>query len=681
LGCVLYEMLAGEPPHTGPTAQAIIAKRITEPAPRVTTVRETVPGPVADALERVLARLPADRLAPADRFSEALTGPAAAPTAEVSTARRPTVRRSVIAYGAIAILAIIGAYTVISRTVGPPESAEAAALPRLAVLPFENLGSSEDEYFADGITEEITSRIAQISGIHVISRQSVIQYKESDKTLQQIGEELSVDYVVEGTIRTDRAPDGSGQVRVTPQLIRVSDDAHLWTDRYTANLVPGEVFGVQEQIANEVAAALDVTLLEPERRRLAATPTDNLEAYEYYLRGNDYYDRSDEEQDARIAIQMYQKVVELDPDFALAYARLSKVHSWMWFFFYDRTQERLAMAREAVDEALRLDPDLAEAHEALGVYYYQGHLDYDRALAEFAIARRSQPNSRDLLFYTGAVQRRQGKFVEALANIKQGAELDPRSAVAASEVAETYVLVRNPVEAGRYSDRAIHLAPDWAWPYAVKAEWVHLRLEGSTAKARAVLEEAGRVGLAQHPQVAYRWVLLELWDGDFQAALDRLAVVSSEVLWEHQFLHVPKAQLYAQIHGLVGSQQLERAYYDSARSMLEIRIEQHPDDERYRTALGIAYAGLGRKEDAIREGRLGVELLPMSKEAWRGAYRAEDLARIYTMVGEYDAAIDQLEALLAVPSPTAVPMLRIEPTWNPLRDYPRFQALLEKYGN
>jgi serine/threonine-protein kinase len=660
LGCVLYEMLAGEPPHTGPTAQAIIAKRITEPAPRVTTVRETVPGPVADALERALARLPADRFSTADRFSEAVTGPAAAPAAEVSTARRPAVRRSVIAYGAIAILAIIGAYTVISRTVSPPEPVAAAELPRLAVLPFDNLGSPEDDYFADGITEEITSRIAEISGLRVISRQSAIQYKSSEKALRDIGEELSVDYVLEGTIRTDRAPDGSGQVRVTPQLIRVSDDAHLWTDRYTADLIPGEIFRIQEQIANQIAGALDVTLLEPERRRLAATPTDNLEAYEYYLRGNDYFGRSYEEQDLQIPIQMYQKAIDLDPDFALGYARLSRVHSRMWWFFYDRTQERLAMAREAVDQALRLDPDLPEAHEAMGLYYYHGHLDYDRALAEFAIARKSQPNSSDLFAATGYVQRRQGRMVQALANLEKAAELDPRSAMMAHEVASTHFLLRD----------------DWAPPYAGKAGWLHLRLEGSTERARAVLEEARSVGLAEAPRIAYRSVLLEIWDGDYQQALERLALVSSEVLYEEQMLYLPKAQLHAQTYGLMGNRQLEQAYYDSTRSIVETRIRQHPDDSRYRSALGIAYAGLGRKEEAIREGELAVELLPMSKEAWRGAHRLEDLARIYTMVGEYDAAIDQLEALLAVPSPMSVPMLRIDPTWNPLRDHPRFQRLL-----
>jgi serine/threonine-protein kinase len=445
--------------------------------------------------------------------------------------------------------------------------------------------------------------------------------------------------------------------------------------------VPGEIFGVQEQIANQVAEALDVTLLEPERRRLAAQPTDNQEAYDYFLRGNDYGGRSREQQDWQIAIQMYQKAVELDPEFAVAYARLSLVHSSMWWWFYDRTQERLAMAKEAVDRALKLDPDLPEAHEALGWYHYRGYLEYERALAEFAIAQKSQPNNASVFRGIAAVQRRQGKMVQALANYIKAAELDPRSADAAFQLAGTYILLRNPVEAEQHYDRAISLSPDLPFLYALKARRVYLRLEGNTERARAVLEEVRSAGLAEDPEIAYTWILLDMLDGDYQEALDRLAVVSSEDILENQYLYVPKAQLYAQIFGLMGNRQRERAHYDSARSVLETKVQQRPDDERYRSALGIAYAGLGRREDAIREGELAVELLPMSKEAWRGAWRVEELARIYTMVGEHDTAIDQLESLLAVPSPTAVPMLRIDPTWDPLRDLPRFQALLVKYEN
>jgi serine/threonine-protein kinase len=376
---------------------------------------------------------------------------------------------------------------------------------------------------------------------------------------------------------------------------------------------------------------------------------------------------------------MYRNAVDADPDFALAYAQLSRAHSWMWWYFYDRTQERLAMAKAAVDEALRIDPDLPEAHLALGLYHYRGYLDYDRALTEFAIAQRSQPNNSELFLVIAAVQRRQGKMHEALPSFIRASELDPRSAYVVYQVAQTYFLLREPAEAERHFDRAISLSPELARGYAMKAEWVHLRLEGNTAKARAVLEQAESVGLAGHPRIAYSWILLRMLDGNYQEALDRLNGLSSEVIHEDQWLYVPKAQLSAQVSGLMRNQELERAYYDSARSMLETKVQQHPDDERLRSALGIAYAGLGQKHDAIREGELAVELLPMSKEAWRGAYRVGDLARIYTMVGEYDAAIDRLDGLLSVPSPTAVPMLRIDPTWDRLRDHPRFQALLEKY--
>jgi len=677
LGSVLYELLAGEPPYTGPTAQAIIAKRLSEPVPHVSTLRETVPPTVEAAITKALAKAPADRYATAGQLAEALDRRVVASSA-TATVTGATARNRWYAIGAAAMVAVLGVWLGI-RTLGSGAGDASSELPRIVVLPLENLSSSEEDFFADGMTEEITSRLAGISGLLVISRQTAVQYKGSTKTAQEIAEELDVAYVLEGTVRTDRSLDGGGQVRITPQLIRASDDTHLWSEIYTADLVPGEIFSIQTQIAERITESMDIVLLEPERRRLAARPTDNQEAYDYFLRGNDYRRRSGEEQNTQIAIQMYQKAVELDPDFALGYARLSIVHSRMWWFFYDRTQERLAMAKEAVDKALRLDPDLPEAHVALGRYHYWGHLEYDRALAEFAIAQKSQPNNGGLFYGIGSVQRRQGKMREALPNFIKLAELNPRSGVAAYEVAGTYFLLNKPVEAARHFDRAIFLSPDQPNFYADKARWVHLRLEGSTERARAVLEAAQ--GVAEGANITFAWVLIEMLDGNYQEALDRLALVSSEVLSEGQFLYVPKAQLYAQIHGLMGNRQRERAYYDSARSMLETKIEERPDDTRYRSALGIAYAGLGSKEDAIREGELAVELLPMSKEAWRGAYRAEDLARIYTMVGEYDAAIDRLENLLTVPSITAVPMLRINPVWDPLRDNPRFQALLAKYGN
>jgi serine/threonine-protein kinase len=438
-----------------------------------------------------------------------------------------------------------------------------------------------------------------------------------------------------------------------------------------------EVFRVQSDLAEQVAQALDITLLEPERRALDSRPTENIEAYEYYLRGNEYYPRSFLENDFRIAIRMYEEAVELDPTFALAYAWLSQVHSEMYWYYYDRSEKRLAMAKEAVDRVFQLNPNLPEAHLALGHYYYHGHLDYDRALEQFAIARKSQPNNGDLLSFIGFVQRRQGKFEEALANIKKASGLDPRSGKLAEEVGETYMLLRNYPEAERYFNRAISLSPDVPLAYNFKA-WIYVLWEGSTQKARAVLEEAlQNIGSVEDRFIILRSVLLNVFDGDYQEALDRLSSCKLEA-FDTQFFFIPKVQLYAQINGLMGNQQLEQTYHDSARSILESKIEERPEDARLHSSLGIAYAGLGRKEDALREGKLGVELLPVSKEAMRGAFRVEDLARIYVMVGEFDAAIDQIEFLLSIPSLLSIPLLRIDPAWDPLRDHPRFKKLLEQ---
>ena len=677
LGCVLYEMLAGQPPFTGPTVESVLQQHRAAPPPSVQHTRSNVPDNVWRVVERTLQKTPADRFGSAGQLAEALTavGPA---VHAVAGAVRGKLPGRVFAYAAIGLLALIGAYTIGSGNVGAGSSA-GDGIPRLAILPFDNLGRAEDDYFADGITEEITSRIARISGLQVISRQSAVQYAGSDKSLQQIGEELGVDYVLEGTIRSDRATDGSGQIRVTPQLIQVSDDAHLWTNPYTANLVPGEIFGVQEQIAEQIAEALNVTLLAPERHGLAARPTDNPEAYDQFLRAQDYTRRGAWQVDSQIA--MYQRAVELDSGFALAYVRISDWHTWAWLFFVDRNRERLTFAKEAVDEALRIDPDLPEAHAALGWYYYRGFLDYDRALAEFAIALQSQPNNGGLYSGIASVQRRQGNWADALVNFMRAAELNPRSNQAHVEVGITSTFLRKRVEATRHFDRSISLNSTYPGAYGQKARWLHLRVEGNTEKARAVAEQGRNAGVGDNPEIVYTLILVDMLDENYQSALDRLSRVSTGVLFESQNRYVPTPLMYAQTHGLAGNSQRARAYYDSTRIHLEARIEERPDDERFRSALGITYAALGRWEAAVREGELAVELIPMSKEAVRGVQRLEDLALIYAMVGEDDAAIDHLETLLSVPSLTSVPMLRIDPIWDPLRDNPRFQALLTKYEN
>jgi TolB-like protein/Tfp pilus assembly protein PilF len=541
------------------------------------------------------------------------------------------------------------------------------------VLPFENLGPSDDEYFAVGITDAITARLATIHGLGVISRQSAMQYKKREKNAQQIANELRVDYILEGTVQRERPADPNSRVRIIPQLIKASNNTHVWAQAYDNDM--SEVFRIQSDLAERVAQALDIALVERERRALRSRPTENMEAYDYFLRGSEYGRRSELENNFKIAIQMYERAVELDPKFALAYAHLAKSHANMYWYYYDRTEQRLAMAKKAVDKALQLAPDSPETHFALGHYYYHGQSDWDRALEEFAIVRKSQPNNSDLLGFIGYVKRRQGKFEEALANIKRASELDPLSNIVASELGETFELMRNYPEAMRYYNRAISLAPDLPGPYESKA-WLYLRWEGSTEKARAVVEEALKnIRSPEESSIVNLLITLDVYEGKYQKGLDRLSLKSEDI--DTRFVFIPGAIRYAQIYGYMNENELAKKYYEEGRDILEAKIRQQPDDARFHSTLGIAYAGLGRREDAIREGKIGINLLPITKDTKRSPSRVSDLARIYVMVGEFDAAIDQIEFLLSISRSLSIPLLRLEPVWAPLREHPRFKKLLE----
>jgi serine/threonine-protein kinase len=333
------------------------------------------------------------------------------------------------------------------------------------------------------------------------------------------------------------------------------------------------------------------------------------------------------------------------------------------------------MAKDAVDRALQLEPDLPEAHLASGGYYYHCQWDWDLALEEFATARKSLPNDGELLAAIGAVQRRQGKFEEALANFKRASELDPLSNDVVRELGATFLWMRNYPEAMRYYNRAISLAPDLPRPYSSKSR-LYLLWEGRTEKARAVAEEAlQNIRSPEESWIVNLLIDLDVYEENYQKALDQLSLKSKDIDDLYDF--IPRAMRYARIYGYMNKNELAKKYYDESRKILEAKIQQEPNDARFRSTLGIAYAGLGQKEDAISEGKLGVKLLPLTKDALRGYARVGDLAQIYVMVGEFDLAIDQIEYLLSIPGDLSIPLLRLSPAWAPLRDHPRFKKLLE----
>ena len=666
-GCIMYEMLTGRLPFEGETATDTLA-RIIERQPDWDLLPQSTPMNVRVLLRRCLEKNPQQRLG--DITNAALeireTLSSGFHTESASAPAVPTKLRKMAMIFGVVIIIVLSAIAV--RFIPQQQAQPSSKVIRLVVLPFENLGSVEDEYFADGITNDIIARLVDIRSLGVIS---AMQYNNREQSAKQMVKELYVDYILQGTIHREQSTDPNSRVRITPQLINTTDDTLVWTKAYETT----EIVRIQSDIAEQVAQALDIVLLEPERHALKTRPTENMEAYEYYLRGNDYFYRGYLQNDFRIAIQMYEKAVELDPKFALAYTDLSKVHAKMYWFNYDPNEERIAMAKQAVDEAIRLNPDLPEAHIALGFYYYWCHLDYGHALEEFAIARKSQPNNSELLKGIGAVQRRQGKFEQALANFRKVSELAPLSNVAAYNVGHTFMLLRKYQEAESYYERAILLRPDWSDPYARKAE-LYLRWEGSTEKARAVMERAlQNVKSAEDHNIVDMLITLDVYDGNYQQGLDRLSLKSEDI--DGQFHFIPNSLQCAQIYGYMNKDDLAKKYYDEARSILEAKIQERHEDSRFHSSLGIAYAGLGRKEDAIREGKIGVKLHPVSKEAMRGPFRVENLARIYVMVDEHDAAIDELEFLLYKPGWISIPLLRLDPAWDPLCDHPRFKKLVE----
>ena len=669
-GCIMYQMLTGRLPFEGETATDTLAQ-IIEREPDWGVLPQTTPASIRDLLRRCLEkdaeRRPGDIADAVAEINEALSLPATALPMTIGARLR-----TIAMIGAAAVIVLASGVAVSYKlTKRVPSSAKQI---RLVVLPFANLGPGEDEYFADGVTDAITTRLAGIHGLRVISRQSAMQYKNSEKSARQIAEELGVDYILEGTVQRERPGDTKSRVTIRPQLIRASDDTHVWAQPYDDEM--SEVSQVQSDVAEQVAEALDIALLEPERRALESRPIENVEAYDYYLQGNQYYHRALLPAYLGRAIRMYDKAVELDPNLALAHAQLSRAHLLMYWLHYDRNEERLIRARRAVEKVLQLDPELPEAHLALGHYCYQAELDYDRAVEQFEIALKSRPNDGEIIFSIGCVQRRQGKFEQAVANMKKASELDPRRGLPVTNLAETLVLMRRYGEAERCLDRAIPLLQYPEGQYCVKG-FLYMQWQGSIDKARAVLQEALESGVsADDDNIVNLAVYIDVFDGNYQEAFDRRLASRGEG-YETQHYFIPKALECAQICTYMKKEGLAKQYFEDARIILESKVEERWEDARVHSSLGIAYAGLGRKEEAIREGELAVDLLHVNKDAMKGPHRIADLARIYAMVGEYELAIRRLEYLLSIPSRLSIPLLGLDPAWDPLRDHPRFKKLVE----
>ncbi len=676
LGVVLYEMVSGRIPFQGDHAQAVVyAVLNSEPEP-VTGLRTGVPVELERLIGRCLEKEPEARYQTAGDLGSDLgrvqrsLDSVATPTVAISTATRPR-RRWPWPAGAAVALALVLVFVIYPRLVGRSDPPSDSGRRMLVVLPFENLGAPEDEYFADGITDELTARLAKIVGLGVIARTSAVHYKNTDKTMHQIGEELNVEYVLEGTIRWEHLGGSQSRIRVTPQLIRVSDATHLWADIYQRDMT--SIFEVQTDIAEKVAAALNIQLLDITREAIDARPTENLEAYNAYLQGIDMSRVPDYRQEAReVSVQMFERAVELDPEFAPAYAQLSIANSGLYNLGFDRTKKRVARSKAAVDRALELEPNNAKAHMALAYYYYWCHGEYDLALEQFAIAEEGLPNEPGILQGVAFILRRKGHYEESVAKLKTALEFSPQDSDLALSLGGTLAPMRRYEEAEEYLRLSIALAPGQNASYHYLG-WLYRIWNSDTVKARAILEKIP----LPNEQRAFSWYTQCMFERDYDTALDHLDLIPSDRISVNEWWYSPWMMLAGLAHRLSGDMEKAEAAFETARIQLEATITDQPEDSRMRSSLGIIYAGLGRKEDAIREGKLATELLPVSKDAYIGPRHIEKLALVYTMVGEYEAAFDEIEYLLSIPCYFSVGLLRLDPKWDPLRVNPRYQKLVD----
>jgi eukaryotic-like serine/threonine-protein kinase len=702
LGAVLYEMLVGEPPFTGPTTQAIIAKIMSAPTPSVRTNRPGVPQAVDAAVTRALDRVPAERFSTAGEFAQALDVAERAPTGQTP---QPRQTRIPVAALALVLGLLMGGGMLFAWRSSHPATATAPEGVRLAVLPFENIGDSTNAYFADGLTDAVRTKLTALPGVEVIASNSSAQYRHTDKSPKQIGQELGVRYLLVGKVRWAKGAAGAagpGRLQVAPELIDATTATDKWSASYDTTLT--DVFQVQGAIATQAATQLGLALGQHDRAKLDSAPTHNVAAYDAYLQGAALLPRTFgfDFQAKRQAIADFRQAVTLDPSFALAWARLGLIESRL--NLGDPSAPEAVQSRADIDRALAIDPNLPQAHHALGVYYGNALGDDRRSSAEDSVALLHAPRDMEVIGSLAQSLIFLGRPLDGIRVLERARSIDPRSVSIADRLAGA------DVAAGRWDDaiaeasRGLSFDPTHAG--LLLNLGIALSYRGDLDSALTIwrrvlmLDPASPVGIAGS-------ALTPALRGDITSARQALgvamsdetasqvvAVVASHSPWlldgplADRFLHAPHSKnvltsvpgdrqlARAQLYRLRGDSTHMRAAADSARTMATAALRTNPDIPYARLNLAIADAYLGHHDDALAE--IAAASAAVQPGSAMDAFSVQyELAHIHLILGDRQGAADALVTAMHMPAKTrSIPMLRIDPTWTPLRSLPAFQRLV-----
>ena len=675
LGAVLYQLLTSHPPFAGGTTYETI-RLVLETEPRQPRLwNPKVDRDLATICLKCLEKDPQRRYPSALALAQDLERwlrhePIQARRTGIVSRGRKWVRRNPTIAVLVSLLIALaaGVVTMWWNSEPPPPTAG------IAVLPFENLdGDKADTTFADGIQDDILTKLAKVANLKVISRTSVMQYRGA-KNARQIGDALHVSHVLEGSVRRE-----GGRIRLNTQLIDTRTNQDVWAEEYNRSLT--DVFATQTEIAQQIADELHVQLSPSEQAALAQQPTKDLRAYDDYVCATALIDvpwQSNPNSDLLRGIEFLNQAIARDPSFLLAYCKLASTEDWL-SFSGDHTPARLALADAAVKSALRLAPDSGEAHLTLALHYYWGYLDYNRAHAELALARRTLPNDSRVECVAGLIDRRQGNWSAAVREMERAVEVDPRNAQPLKILGTTCFLLRDYAKSSAAWDRALALKPKDIGFRIDRACLFDLAARGDTRIVHAILNKVVTTDPAAKEDLAEPRFWIAYYERDAPAAergIETLDEKGKFAIGENAALKLSRSFCEGLVARLKGDPVAARAAFLAARAEQEELVRAQPDAGPAFSVLGMIDAQLGRKEDALREGQRGLELSPLAKNALEGADVLYARAMIYTWTGERDLAVAQLEQLAKLPAGPAYGDLRLDPAWDSLRGDPRFEKIV-----